>query len=434
MKRTHVLCTLASFLALGSASAQYNGPKVTITYLHGYSGPDRPGMEALVKKFNETHPNIVVRAINQPWATTWQQLGPLVAAGRGPDVVVVNEDVVTGFIARGALEELTPAMLASAKIDKSKFYTPLWNTASYQGKDYGVPVMNVAQAMYYNEDLMAKMGVTKVPQNREEFLAAAKACTTDKAGKKPGEAGFDKGNLATWGAGVPNGWMGGTLSYSVLRQNGANLVDKDLNAAFNTPAAVEAVQFLVDLPNKYFVAPANATEQSEIAAFRQGKTCFNFNGVWMLTQYKGQQGLNFGVAPLPRLGTKQDAAWGGSGHLALPKQRAGYDKNKRQAALEFMRWMTEAPQVLTWTKYGALPSQKVVADDKSFDGEIIAGLFGGLGNVYATSGYPWVQQVRGAWDQAFEAAILGKKTVKKALDDGVAEANKNIAEARQNLR
>jgi multiple sugar transport system substrate-binding protein len=424
---------IAIGLVIAQGGNSYTGPKVEISYLHGFTGPDRPVMEGLVKKFNETHENIVVKATAQPWGTTWQQLGPLVASGRSPDVVVINEDQITSFAARNALSRLSTSELKTAGLDKARFFKTLWQTADYKGASYGVPIHSVALAMYYNKDLLAKAGVTKLPKSRAEFLKAAQACTTDKAGKKPGQDGFDPKNLETWGAGIPTPWMGGTIAYSVVLQNGVNLVDKSLNASFNSPEAAEAVQFLVDLVNKYNISPSNATESSEITAFRQGKACFNFNGVWMLEQYKGQQGLNFGIAPFPRLGTKKDGAWGGSSHLTLPKQPANYDKNKRAAALEFMNWMTLPAQNLTWTSAGGLPTQKVVADDKSYDNNPMQGLFEGLSSVQATSGYPWVGQVRGAWDGAFENALLGKKSVKQALDDGANEANKNIDAARKQL-
>lgn len=423
-----------SLLLSGSALAAYTGPKVQLTYLHGFTGPDRPIMEKLIAAFNASHPNIEVKGQAQPWGTTWQQLGPLVASGRSPDIVVINEDQVTGFIARGALTPLTPAELKTANINKGNFYGPLWQTADYRNASYGVPVHSVALGMYYNKDLLKKYGIAKVPANRSEYLAAAQKCTVDKNGKHPGEAGFDARNLDTWGAGVVNGWMGGTVAYSVVRQNGADLVDKSQNAAFTSAGAQEALQFLVDQIKKYQTSPANATEQSEIAAFRQGKTCFNFNGVWMLTQYQGQQGLNFGVVPMPQLGTKMKAAWGGSSHMTLPRQRANYDRNKRAAALEFISWMTQPAQNLTWTAAGGLPTQAKVAADKSFDNNPINGLFEGLPNVYATSGYPWVGQVRGAWDGAVENAVLGKKTVSQALSDANSEANKQIAQARQSLK
>lgn len=438
MKKSRLLVlSLALGGALGAVAlaqqAMYKGPKVELTYFNGFTGPDKTDMDALVKRFNDTHPNIVVTSRAIPWGDIVAQLPPQVAAGRAPDVAVLNENVVTSFIARGALDEITPTMMQESGINKARFYPSLFATADYEGKSYGVPVSSVALGMYYNKDLMAKMGVQAVPKNREQFLAAARACTTDRAGRKPGQAGFDAKNLATWGAGIPIGWMGGTVSYSVVRQNGANLVGTNNDAAYTSPEAVEAVQFLVDLVQKYNVSPANATEDSEIAAFRQGKACFNFNGVWRVNEYRGQQGLNFGVVPFPRLGTKMEAAWGGSSHLVLPKQRPNYDKNKRAAALEFINWISSPAQNLAWTKAGGLPTQQAVAQDKSFDNTIVSGLFEGLPNTYATSGYPWVDQVRGAWDQAVEAALLGKKQVRAALTDGQTEANKQIEQARKQL-
>ncbi|MFZ2636382.1 MAG: ABC transporter substrate-binding protein [Rectinemataceae bacterium] len=430
MKKTVVLFAVFAMVAVAGLSAQ----TVEISYLHGFTGPDRPYMENLIQKFNETHANIVVKPQSQPWGTTWQQLAPLVASGKAPDIVVINEDQVTGFAARGALTELTTSELKTVKIDKAKFYGPLWATADYEGKSYGVPIHSVALAMYYNKDLLKKAGISTVPKTRDDFLKAAIACTVDKNGKHPNESGFDAANVVTWGTGVVNGWMGGTIAYGVLRQNGVDLVDKNLNAAFNDADSVEAIQFLVDLVYRYRVAAPNGTEGSEIAAFRQGKVAFNFNGVWMLEQYKGQEGLSFGIAPFPRLGTKMDAAWGGSSHLTLPKQKVGYPAAKRAAALTFVAWITQPENNLYWTQAGGLPTQPAVAADKSFDNSMVSGLFEGLPNVYATSGYPWVGQVRGAWDAAIEASVLGKKTVREALSDGVIEANKQIDQARKALQ
>ena len=65
-------------------------------------------MEGLIKKYNDTHPNIEVKVQAQPWGTTWQQLPALVASGKSPDLVVINEDQITGFVARGAVSPLTP--------------------------------------------------------------------------------------------------------------------------------------------------------------------------------------------------------------------------------------------------------------------------------------------------------------------------------------
>lgn len=346
-------------LGLGSlALAQYAGPKVTITYWHGFTGPDLPVMEALVKKFNETHPNIEVKAQAIPWGNLFQQLEPAVAAGRAPEVAVLNEDVITRFIARGVVQELTPEMLRSVGLDKNRFYKSLWEVADYKGRSYGVPIHSVTLVMYYNKDLFAKAGFdpNKPPRTRGEFLEATRRLTVDRNGKYPGEAGFDPNGLQQWAVGIPTPWMGGTIAFSVALQNGIQWVDStQTKATFNSVAGVETFQFLVDLVKRYQISPANATEQSEINAFRAGKAAMNFNGVWMLSQYRGQQGLNFGIAPFPQLGTRCYAVWGGSSHMVLPVQR-NLDRNKQLAALTFINWMTSPEQNLTWTTAGGLPT------------------------------------------------------------------------------
>lgn len=419
-------------VAVAQGLTTYKGPKVEITYLHGFTGADRPVMEQLVKSFNDANQNIVVKATGQPWGTTWNQIEPLVAAGRAPDVAVINEDQVTRFIARGALTEMTATMLRTAGIDKNRFYAPLFATSDYKGKSYGVPVSSVAYVMFYNKALLKKNGIASAPKTRAELLAAAKACTTDKAGKKAGEAGFDGKNLDTWGISLYNNWVGARLAYSAILQNGGSLTDKDNNAAFNSPAAVEAVQFLVDLIQKEGVARSNATEEAELAAFSQGKVCMFPSGQWYLDRF--EKNPDYALTFVPRMGTKQDATWGGSSHLTLPKQPANYDRNKRLAAMAFINWMSLPAQNLTWTATGSLPVMKAVADDKKFDGMAISGIFDKLGNVFATSGFPWGGQVLGPFDGAWERAYLGKQDVKTALDQGVSEANKQIAQVRSQFK
>jgi multiple sugar transport system substrate-binding protein len=434
MKKLYWISTalaLGTVAVVAQTASSYKGPKVEIAYLHGFTGADRPVMEQMVKSFNDAHPNIVVKATGQPWGTTWNQIEPLVASGKAPDVAVINEDQITRFVARGALDELSAASMKTAGIDKNRFFGPLFATSNYKGKSYGVPVSSVAYVMFYNKELLNKNGIKAAPKTRAEFAAATKACTVDKAGKKPGEAGFDAKNLDTWGVSLYNNWVGSRLAYSAILQNGGSLTDKDNNAAFNSPEAVEAVQFLVNLV-KDGVTRGSSTEEAELAAFSQGKVCMFPSGQWYLDRF--EKNPAYAITFLPRIGTKRDATWGGSSHLTLPKQRAGYDANKRAAALEFINWMTLPAQNLTWTSTGSLPTMKAVADNKKFDGQVIAGIFDKLGSVYATSGFPWGGQVLGPFDAAWERAYLGKQEVKAALDQGVSESNKQIAQVRSQYK
>src|SRR5690606_5650454 len=267
-----------------------------------------------------------------------------VAAGQAPDVVALNEDVITGFSLRGAVAEMTPDMLAAADVQADRFFPSLWETGVVDGKVYGVPVHSVMLVMYYNKDLFEAAGLDPEdpPSDREEFLAAAEALTVDANGNHPGDEGFDPSSLQTYAVGIPTPWMGGTIAYAVAAQNGVTFVgsaDESYAPNFDSEAAQEAVQFLVDIGAEHHFGPTDPTEGSEIDAFRQGAAAMNFNGVWMLSQYR-DAGLNFGVAAFPQLGTERPATWGGSSHLVLPVQRNG-DPAEMEAAMTFIGWMTQ---------------------------------------------------------------------------------------------
>jgi multiple sugar transport system substrate-binding protein len=429
--RPTVLLLIFSFFSLSFAQT------VNLDYWHGFTGPDLPIMEQLVADFNASHPDIVVTAQAIPWGELFQQIEPSVAAGRAPDVVALNEDVITGFILRGALQEMTPDLLSNAGIDSSRFYESLWNVGTVDGRVYGVPIHSVMLVMYYNKDLFEAAGLdpNSPPQTREEFLEAARALTMDANGNNPGDEGFDPNNLTQWAVGIPTPWMGGTIAYTVAAQNGVTFVgsaDEGYPANFDSAEAQEAVQFLVDLVNTEHVSPANATEQSEIDAFRAGQAAMNFNGVWMLSQYQGQEGLNFGVAPFPNLGTGDYKVWGGSSHLALPVQRNGTPE-EQAAAATFIAWMTQPEQNLTWTAAGGLPTQSAVAEGADYSSNPMTAVSEALPNTFVLTGFPFISQFRTAWDTAFASALLGEKDVATALTDGVAEANSRIQDGLKGL-
>ena len=265
--------------------------------------------------------------------------------------------------------------------------------------------------MFYNKDLMKKAGLdpNKPPRTRAEFLKAALACTVDKNGKNSGRrASIPR----TWTPGASACTTTGSARAQLTRpfsRTAASWSNRDQNAAFNSPQAVSAVQFLVDLVQKQHVARPNSTEEAELAAFSQGKVCMFPSGQWYLDRFETQK-MNFGVTFFPRVGgSVKDAAWGGSSHLTLPKQPSGYDANKRKAALDFMAWMSQPAQNLTWTSTGSLPTQAAVAQNPTFEKTPISGIFDRLGSVYATSGYPWVGQVMGPFDQALGGRLPGQE-------------------------
>jgi multiple sugar transport system substrate-binding protein len=363
--------------------------------------------------------------------TQISELPQLVAAGKASDVEAHHDFGFPQLAPRGVFVELTPDLLSTMGITSDQYFPNIWDLGTVSKKVYGVPFGATAAVTYYNKTLMQKMGVSAVPTNRDELLTAGKSCTTDAAGKHPGDAGFDANNLDTYGVGIPI-TFGSLIGAGVLKSNGGSLWDSTYNVAFNSPQATDTLQFLSDLSAKYSIAPAKVGWEADIANFRAGKSCFALTGAWELKGNQDTQGLDFGVARFPRLGTAQDAAWGGAAWLTLPKQPNSYDKNKRAAAIEFVKWMTSRAGSLAWTQSGNLPARPDVANSPEYASNPMVETAKKLDGLYIPSGFPWIGQVNDGWNNAFNSVMIGTKTPGDALAANAAEAQKNVEQAKPN--
>ena len=88
--------------------------------------------------------------------------------------------------------------------------------------------------------------------------------------------------------------------------------------------------------------------------------------------------------------------------------------------------MTQPEQNLFWTAAGGLPTQPAVAASEGYASNPMTAVAEALDGTFVLTGFPFLAQFRGAWDAAFEAALLGDKTVEQALSDGVDEAAARI--------
>ena len=89
-------CISASLAGVGVPAAfAASSSKVTLTYWAGFTGGDEPTYVALVKEFNQTHPDIQVDMTIEPWDTIAQKLPTAMATGAGPDIATPDYNVGT---------------------------------------------------------------------------------------------------------------------------------------------------------------------------------------------------------------------------------------------------------------------------------------------------------------------------------------------------
>jgi|GEM_PF-3673803 multiple sugar transport system substrate-binding protein len=265
--------------------------KTKITYMYAGGSTNDEIMKEATKLFEEKKPEIDVELIYVPnWATYIDKITTSLASNSAPDVIVLGVYQVGDYVRKNALLDLSPYMKADPDYQKQKseiIPTSLWDTISYNGQILGVPAWQNPDVMYYNKKLFDGAGVSYPDGNwdYQKFLAASQKLTK-KNGNKVEQYG-------TWGL----GWY-----WNVLWAYGADVLNSEgTKCAMDTPEAQEAIQFIIDLAQKYHVAPrpGEGGEQTDYQAFMTGRVATFVSGHYMVPMLKDIKDFDWDISVLP---------------------------------------------------------------------------------------------------------------------------------------
>jgi len=369
----------------------------------------------LVKEFSSQNKKINVSMNTVDWAVYYQKVPSAVSTGEGPDVGIMHADQLGTNAARGVVIPLDD--VANALGLKESGFAPLvWNAGLYNNQRYGIPLDIHPLGFYYNKGLMEKAGLdpNNPPQTRDDYEATLEEMK---------------------GAGIEGHWMspllftGGLTWMSVLWQLGGDLYNEDASkATFNSDAGVEALTWIVDVVKKGY-SPKDVGEDAEFVAFQNGDNAFMWNGIWNINPLKEVKGLEWGVAPLPQIGT-ENAAWAGS-HQFVIMNKQPLDENKVQASKVFINWISQ--KSIEWAKAGQIPARNSVRESQEFKSlEEQATLAKQVPYVHFVPAVPGIAEVGlTTYEPAVNEAVLLKTEPKAALDAAASRADKLLEENRQ---
>lgn len=313
---------LLAVAGCGSGDAG-TGDGVELSLWTGFTGPDRPAYEALVKQFNDAHPKIKVTMDVQPWDTIGQKLPGAWATGQGPDLATPNFDpgVLFNYVKTNSLLPLDEAVGdGDGKLNTSLFPKAVGAAFTIDGKLYAAPANIATLVLYYNKAMFAGAGVTE-PKTADDLAAVAKKLTKTGGGKvtQYGISLADHQTIQMWPI---LQWM-----------NGGDIVDDKGCAVIAQPASVQALQTWADLVTKDKVSPVGQTGADADTLFSAKKAAMEINGPWAAAGFKAA-GIDLGIAAVP-------VGAGGPVTLAstVPLAVAKSTKHKAQA-LEFLAWWT----------------------------------------------------------------------------------------------
>jgi multiple sugar transport system substrate-binding protein len=269
---------------------------VTLHFAVSGEPADVEAYAMVVRAFEAAHPDVTVQMDQIPSAGDFHtKMAAAFAAGDPPDVMTVGYRYLGKYAARGVLEVLEPRMAASQTVQPSAFYPQALEAYRVDGQVVCVPINISSSVIYYNKDLFDRAAIA-YPQpdwTWADFVATARALTLDTDGD---------GQVDQWGFDTVNDIR--RLAPFVW-QHGGEIVDdleKPTRLTLDSPAAVEALQWFVDLQLKEHVRPgkeeAAAVDPDE--RFMEGKLAMDMGSRVATAQFLAIQGFTWDVAPLPR--------------------------------------------------------------------------------------------------------------------------------------
>jgi multiple sugar transport system substrate-binding protein len=321
---------LAATASLGVARAE------PLTFWNGFTGPDRPTIEALAKKFSDAHPDTPVAMDIMPWDSLMQKLLNSMATGSGPDVVAINFAQLPRFAESGYIMDLTDYVKAGTDLDPANWSDGLKSVLQYNGRYYAAPVNFATLLMYYNKDILKAAGIAEPPKNWDEWTAAIKATTRTGDDAQYGLLIPDHETIPNWPI--------------LLWGNGGDIV-KDGKPNLADPKSVEALKKWSELVTKDKISPTGLTGAEADKLFQAGKAAMEITGPWMTNGFTAA-GLNYDVAPIPT-GPAGPVTLADSVVLVVNKAT----KNPK-AAIDFVSmWNSKAAQLQIANETGFPPSR-----------------------------------------------------------------------------
>lgn len=353
MRRISALMLVVLLAACNPAAS---APSGQVSFMIFGDAAEKAAYEQLVNAFTQHHPQIQVSLVHIPGQSDYRKrLGVDFAANTPADIVLLNYRRYASFAAKDVLEPLGPYLDKSSLIKEADFYTEAIEPFRWNGTLMCIPQNLSSLVVYYNKDLFTQAGVP-FPQNNwtwDDFLTAAKALTRDTDGD---------GKTDQYGLGT---------EVSIFRlapfiwQNGGDVVDnpqKPARLALDTPEALEATRWFVDLQVKHHVAPGAVEEESESSEsrFQNGRLGMFLNSRRGVPTYREISGFDWDVAPLPQ--GKQQAGILHADAYCMP--RAAKNKAATWALIEFAN--SAEGQTIIAQSGRTVPSLRSIAESKAF--------------------------------------------------------------------
>ena len=406
---------------VASAAMAQASVEVPFFYPVAVGGPITKIIDGLAADFEKENPGIKLRPI---YSGSYQEsIAKALTAVKSGDPPVTSILLSTDMFTLIDEDAIIPFDdLIKTTDDKAwlkSFYPAFMENSQTGGKTWGIPFQRSTVVMFYNKDAFKEAGLdpNRPPATWTEMREYAQKLT-----KRDGS-----GNVTQWGVQIPSSGFPYWLFQGLAIENGVNLMNQaGTEVYYDKPEVIGALQYWLDLVNKYKVHPPGIVEWGTTPKdFFERKVAMMWTTTGNLTNVKNNAKFDFGVAMLPA--EKQRGSPTGGGNFYIFKKST---PAQREAAFKFIKWMTTPERAAQWgidTGYVAVrpDAWQTPAMKKYVEGFPAAAV--------ARDQLPFAkaelsthdnQRVTKALNDGLQAALTGTKSASQALKDAQREADR----------
>ncbi|WAL60366.1 ABC transporter substrate-binding protein [Thermocoleostomius sinensis] len=366
----------------------------------------------LIAQFERENPGTTVRWVDVPWADMQSKILTAVSAGTAPDVVNLNPDFAAQLAGRNAWLNLDERVSAA---DREKYLPKIWQANTIDGQSFGFPWYLDTHVTIYNQELLQQAGLSQPPTTYEELAQAAREIR-EKTGKYAYFATF-----------VPEDSAGVLQSFVKM---GAQLIDDEGKAAFNTPEGKAVFQYWTDLYQQGLLPREVLTQghRRAIELYQAGETAFLSTGPQFLKTIETNAPAIADVSAIaPQISGPTNKKNVAVMNIVIPR-----NTDQPDAALKFALFLTNDDNQLAFAKAAnVLPSTVAALNDSYFTNVAAdapaaeqARLISAKQMQDAEVLLPTIKDIKELQKIVYDnlqAAMLGEKTVEQAVTDAAVE-------------
>lgn len=321
----------------------------TIEFWNFFTGPDGNNMSKLIEDFNKTNPAYKVNNVTMASGDMYQKIPTVVNSGAGvPDLCIVDVARIPMFQNQGLLDSMDKIIESKPEIKKENYRDAVWETGTFDGTQYAIPLDMGVTGLLYNKELVEKYAPNVLDDNVvtvDEIMEIIPAAKAD--------------GIVT----LPVSFFTYEMALSLAAQKGGYIFKEDgVTPNVNSPEIKEAYETLIAIQE---AGGGSEDGDDNLQLFINNMSIFCHTGVWDYNALKQAEKLDWGMTNTIAYSADKVVNFANSNQFVMFKSSERTDE-KTAVIADFLDFVRE--NTMEWARSGQVPASRSADSEDEFKG------------------------------------------------------------------